>query len=239
MFEQLNIDLALNNLNNKIQVEHEEWYLGGLDAYTFTLANSTNSSYLLCINKLKQYQLTKTDLFWFTFPRISSKSDDNLLENEFKIEFVDTLLNPTEIKDHDDEFDKKLCPLNEYIYVEMSFGSLVSLGSFHCFETIKKFNGIIPTWKITFYENHFDIDYQKSSNDNLLEEFRKRIKTEFIDSCAIVNTLHDGFLIYINMKANCIDYYSKLNIYFEIKKSKIPFVSFFYSFKILIVQNLD
>lgn len=211
MFEQLNIDLAFNNLTNKVKVEHEQWYLGGLDAYTFTLTDSTSSTYLLCINKLKQFQLTKTDLFWFTFPRIPLKSDENDCDNSLvKVEFIDSLLNPYEMKTIDEEFDKKLCLLNECIYVEMSFGSLVSLGSFHCFETIKKYNGIIPTWKITFYQNHFDIDYQKSSNENLLEEFRKRIKTEFIDNCAVINTLNDGFLIYINMKANCIDYYSKL-----------------------------
>jgi hypothetical protein len=207
MFEQLNIDLVLNT-NNKIQVEHDLWCIGGLDAYTFTLIDSTLP---ICINKLKQYQLTKNDLFWFTFPRVSLKSDENNLEND-KIEFIDSLLNPFEIKDNEEEFDKKNCSLNEGIYVEMSFGSLVSLGSFHCFETIKKFNGIIRTWKITFYQNHFDIDFQKSSTENLLEEYRKRIKAEFIDNCAIINTLNDGFLIYINMKANCIDYYSKLKI---------------------------
>jgi hypothetical protein len=210
MFEQLNIDLTLNN---KIQVEHEQWYLGGLDAYTFTLADSTSSTLLLSINKLKQFQLTKTDLFWFTFPRISFKNDDQNSDNELnssiKIEYLDSLLNPIEPKDNEDEFEKKLCLLNEGIYVEMSFGSLVSLGSFHCFETIKKFNGSIRTWKMNFYQNHFDIDYHKSFNENLLEEFRKRIKSEFIDNCAVINTLNDGFLIYLNMKANCIDYYSK------------------------------
>ena len=216
MFEQLNIDLLLNH-NNKIQVEHDLWCIGGLDAYTFTLIDSNSSTFPICINKLKQYQLTKNDLFWFTFPRVSLKSDENNLENDLiKIEFNDSLLNPFEMKDNEEEFDKKICLLDEGIYVEMSFGSLVSLGSFHCFETIKKFNGIIRTWKMTFYQNHFDIDYQKSSTENLLEEYRKRIKAEFIDNCAIINTLNDGFLIYLNMKANCIDYYSKLNI-LEIK----------------------
>jgi hypothetical protein len=206
MFEQLNIDLALNTVNNKVQIEHEQWYLGGLDAYTFTLADSKSSTFLLCINKLKQFQLTKTDLFWFTFPRISLKPD----ENEFmKIEFLDSLLNPIELKDNEEEFEKKVCTLNEGIYVEMSFGALVSLGAFHCFETIKKSNGNIRTWKMTFYQNHLDIDYQKSSNENFLEEYRKRIKSEFIENCAVINTLNDGFLIYLNMKANCIDYYSK------------------------------
>jgi len=213
MFEQLNIDLALNPINNKIEVEHEEWYIGGLDAYTFTLADSTSSTLILCLNKLKQFQLTKNDLFWFTFPRISLKLDEINCENELnslmKIEYIDSLLNPFEIKDNEEEFEKKLCSLNEGIYVEMSFGSLVSLGAFHCFETIKKFNTNIRTWKMTFYQNHFDIDYQKSSNDNLIEEYRKRIKSEFIDNCAVINTLNDGFLIYLNMKANCIDYYSK------------------------------
>ncbi|CAF3874471.1 unnamed protein product [Rotaria sordida] len=213
MFEQLNIDLAMNNNNNrKVQVEHDLWCFGGLDAYTFTLANSKSSTFSLCINKLKQFQLTKNDLFWFTFPRIPLKIDENIIDNELnssiKIEFIDLLLNPFEIKDNEIEFDKKFCTLNEGIYVEMSFGSLVSLGSFHCFETIKKFNGIIRTWKMTFYQNHFDIDYQKTSSDNLLEEYRKRIKSEFIDNCAVINTLNDGFLIYLNIKANCIDYYN-------------------------------
>ncbi|CAF0730149.1 unnamed protein product [Adineta steineri] len=211
MFEQLNIDLVMNNDNKKVQVEHDLWCHGGLDAYTFTINDSKSLTLPSCINKLKQYQLTKNDLFWFTFPRIPLKIDENSLDNESmlttKLEFLDSLLNPFEIKDNDEEFDKKLCTINDGIYVEMSFGSLVSLGSFHCFETIKKFNGNIRTWKMTFYQNHFDIDYQKSSNDNnSLEEYRKRIKSEFIDNCAIVNTLNDGFLIYLNMKANCIDY---------------------------------
>ncbi|UJR29064.1 hypothetical protein I4U23_010278 [Adineta vaga] len=212
IFEQLNIDLVHNETNKTVQVDHDLWCLGSLDAYTFTLANSNASTLPSCIHKLKQYQLTKNDLFWFTFPRLSSKIDENLIEHEMnsttKVEFIDSLLNPLEINDNEEEFDKKFCPLNEGIYVEMSFGSLVSLGSFHCFETIKKFNGTIRTWKITFYQNHFDLDFQKSSNDNPLEEYRKRIKSEFIENCAVINTLHDGFLIYLNMKANCIDYFN-------------------------------
>jgi hypothetical protein len=229
MFEQLNIDLI--RTNNEVQVEHDLWSLGGLDSYTFTLADSKSSTLLLCINKLKQFQLTKNDRFWFTFPRIPLKSDENNLDNEIpssvKVEFIDSLLNPIEIKDNEEEFDKKLCPLNEGIYVEMSFGSLVSLGAFHCFETIKKVNGNIRTWKMTFYQNHFDIDYQKSITDNPLEEYRKRIKSEFIDNCAVINTLNDGFLIYINMKANCIDYYSKFN-YLSKEKTKTIIDCYFF-----------
>ncbi|CAF0959316.1 unnamed protein product [Adineta ricciae] len=208
VFEQLNISLIHHETKKTVQVEHDLWCLGGLDAYTFTLANSNVSTLPACIQKLKQYQLTKNDLFWFTFPRQPTKFDEHVSDLEMissaKVEFIDSLLNP----ENDENFEKKLCPLNDGIYVEMSFGSLVSLGSFHCFETIKKFNGTIRTWKITFYQNHFDIDYQKSSNDNPLEEFRKRIKAEFIENCAVVNTLYDGFLIYINMKANCIDYFN-------------------------------
>ena len=207
MFEQLNIDLVLNN-----KVEHDLWCMGGLNAYTFTLVDSKSSTLPICVNKLKQFQLTKNDLFWFTFPRINST--DNELISTVKLEFIDSLLNPFEIKDNDEEFEKKTCPVNVGIYVEMSFGSLVSLGAFHCFETIKKMNATVRTWKMTFYQNHFDIDYQKSSTENLLEEFRKRIKSEFIDNCAIINTLNDGFLIYLNMKANCIDYHSEFNLKF-------------------------
>ncbi|CAF4781358.1 unnamed protein product, partial [Rotaria sp. Silwood2] len=73
MFEQLNIDLIMNNNNTKVQVEHDLWCLGGLDAYTFTLTDSKSSTLSLCINKLKQFQLTKNDLFWFTFPRVQLK----------------------------------------------------------------------------------------------------------------------------------------------------------------------
>jgi hypothetical protein len=217
MFDQLNIDLVMNVNNTKVQVEHDLWCLGGLAAYTFTLVDSTSSALPSCINKLKQFQLTKNDLFWFTFPRIPSKMDENINDNAMissvRVEFIDSSLNPFEIKDNEEEFEKKICSLNEGIYVEMSFGSLVSLGAFHCFETIKKFNGNIRTWKMTFYQNHFDIDYQKCSNDNPMEEYRKRIKPEFIDNCAVINTLNDGFLIYLNMKANCIDYFSELQVF--------------------------
>lgn len=207
MFEQLNIHLFSPKHS---PIEHEQWLFGGLDAYTFTLPDCQSEIFLSSIHRLKQFQLTRNDLFWFTFPRQSSKIDDNHSEeNLMKISFVDSLLNPMEISTNlDEEFEKTICLLDEDIYVEMSFGSLVSLGSFHCFETIKKCNGTIPTWKMIFYENHFDIDYQRSAMEQFFEEFRKRIKFEFIDNCAVINTLNDGFLIYINLKANCIDYYS-------------------------------
>ena len=215
MFEQLNIRLISSK---QLPIEHEQWSFGGLDAYTFLLADSKPSIVLSSIHKLKQFQLTRNDLFWLTFPRVSVKIDANHLEENFlKIEFVDPLLNPKEILEHDDggEFEKKICLLNEEIYVEMSFGSLVSLGAFHCFETIKKCNATIQTWKLTFYQNHVDIDFQKSSLEHFFDEFRKRIKCEFIDNCAVINTLNDGFLIYINLKANCIDYYSKCEMTFK------------------------
>ena len=91
IFEQLNIDLSTNkNNNNKVQVEHGLWCVGGLDSYTFTLTDWKSSTFLLCINKLKQFQLNKNDLFWFTFPR---NNLDNEINSSIKVEFMDSLLN--------------------------------------------------------------------------------------------------------------------------------------------------
>lgn len=198
MFAQLKVDLVRSETNGQVHVEHDRWCLGSLDAYTFTLANGTSRSFTACVNKLKRYQLARNGLFWFSFPRLT-----------MQVDFLDASLNPREASDTNDAFEKKLCPMNKGVYVEISCGALVSLGTFHCFETMKKLSGSARTWKMTFYDDHFDIDFHKSSNDSPLEENRKRIKSAFIDNCAVVNTLNDGFLIYLNMKANCIDYFSK------------------------------
>ncbi|CAF1377919.1 unnamed protein product, partial [Didymodactylos carnosus] len=187
------------NLNDILQ-EHRYF---GLKSYTFQLQDKQPTKAIL---KLKPYQQDRNDTFWLAFQNRPTFHDENFNESD-----IDTDSDSIDSEDSDTDQTQmspsqsapKVFHITNGIYMQLSLGSLVSLNTFHCFEHVEK--PTLNEWKLIFYDNAIDLDYSK---DNIKDEFRKRIKYEFIDQCVCINTLRDGFIVYINMKANCIDYYN-------------------------------
>ncbi|CAF1646163.1 unnamed protein product, partial [Didymodactylos carnosus] len=160
------------NLNDILQ-EHRYF---GLKSYTFQLQDKQPTKAIL---KLKPYQQDRNDTFWLAFQNRPTFHDENFNESD-----IDTDSDSIDSEDSDTDQTQmspsqsapKVFHITNGIYMQLSLGSLVSLNTFHCFEHVEK--PTLNEWKLIFYDNAIDLDYSK---DNIKDEFRKRIKYEFID----------------------------------------------------------
>jgi hypothetical protein len=170
--------------------DHHHWHFGGLRSYTIPFQSNHDEATINCvISKLKllQNHLSILPPFWISYKKCQQQQQQQP---------ADPLTTTTS------EVIRKNVKLGKFytnngLDMEYTGGALVEINKYIWDISTQ----IKEPWRLIFYHDKIDIDYGCKE-----KKMRKTLKAEMMDRCAVIMTQKDGFILFINMNGNPIDY---------------------------------
>ena len=166
--------------------DHHHWHFGGLRSYTIPFeTNQDEITIHRVISKLKLLQNHFAILppFWISYKTYQQQ------------ETIPSITSIPEIIRKNIKLRKFY--LNNGLDMEYTGGALVALNKYIWDIQTQ----IKDLWCLTFYHDKINIDYGSKE-----KRMRKTLKADMMDSCVVIMTQNDGFILFVNMNGNPIDY---------------------------------